>query len=445
MKRLFIWGAGEIGKRLLNHLEKDWDVTFVDSNKKLAGSCFCERAVISIEEYLEKYNEEFILVAHLQENESIQLLKENNIVNYFVHCDLPGEFKEPYVRNSLKKHIIDYLGGRKHYVLYGLGLYSIIIDSWLYKEFGIHPYILIQKNNSKEVIWKVKQKYKGLMLIDNIGQLDIKEVCVCTDNYNALKKEKNLSKYYLIDIFDCTDRIEHYHNIAIRKFRNLYERKRCFIVATGPSLRIEDLNVLKEKKEICISMNNIFYLFNETEWRPDYYVMCDHRGFDLHEGMLDNLPINNVFLSDNSDTFWKHTHKKNIYRYHFHYEYYYNRLPKFSEDFSKKIYIGGTVTYSCMQLAAYMGFKEIYLLGVDFSYGGQKKNEAYTHFYNEKKITSIGFVNLVTLAYQSAKQYADEHGLKIYNATRGGKLEIFERINFDDLFKDNFLVGEKNI
>ena len=98
-----------------------------------------------------------------------------------------------------------------------------------------------------------------------------------------------------------------------------------------------------------------------------------------------------------------------------------------------------------MQLAAYMGFKEIYLLGVDFSYGGQKKNEAYTHFYNEKKITSIGFVNLVTLAYQSAKQYADEHGLKIYNATRGGKLEIFERINFDDLFKDNFLVGEKNI
>ena len=38
-----------------------------------------------------------------------------------------------------------------------------------------------------------------------------------------------------------------------------------------------------------------------------------------------------------------------------------------------------------------------------------------------------------------------KHGLKIYNATRGGKLEIFERINFDDLFKDNFLVGEKNI
>ena len=32
MKRLFIWGAGEIGKRVLEHLGEDWEITFVDSN-----------------------------------------------------------------------------------------------------------------------------------------------------------------------------------------------------------------------------------------------------------------------------------------------------------------------------------------------------------------------------------------------------------------------------
>lgn len=46
----------------------------------------------------------------------------------------------------------------------------------------------------------------------------------------------------------------------------------------------------------------------------------------------------------------------------------------------------------------------------------------------------MGFVDQVTLAYQSAKQYANQHDFKIYNATRGGKLEIFERVDFNDLF-----------
>jgi hypothetical protein len=38
------------------------------------------------------------------------------------------------------------------------------------------------------------------------------------------------------------------------------------------------------------------------------------------------------------------------------------------------------------------------------------------------------------LAYSAAKKFADENGIKIYNATRGGKLEVFERVDFDSLF-----------
>lgn len=434
MKRLFIWGAGEIGKRVLEHLGEDWEITFVDSNKQLVGTFFCEKEVISIEKYLKDYSDEYMLVAHLREAESIQILRENNISNFFTHCDLPGEFKEPYVKDNLKKYIINYLGRRMDYILFGLGIYSIIIDGWIYKEFGVHPYILVQENISQDMIEKIEMKYKGLKLINNIEAEDINEICVCTDNHSNLKKEKYFFEYILTDIFDCTDKIKSYHNLAIQKFCNIHNGKRCFIVATGPSLNIQDLDMLKENKEICISMNSIFYIFDKTAWRPNYYVMSDHRGFELYQGELDNLPIDNVFLSDNSDAFWKQEHKNNIYYHHHHYEYYFNRLPKFSDDFSMRSYTGATVTYNCMQLAAYMGFKEIYLLGVDFSYGGQQKNEAYAHFYQEEKRISVGFVDQVTLAYQSAKQYADEHGLKIYNATRGGKLEIFERVEFDNLF-----------
>ena len=37
------------------------------------------------------------------------------------------------------------------------------------------------------------------------------------------------------------------------------------------------------------------------------------------------------------------------------------------------------------------------------------------------------------LAYIAANEYAKEHGVKILNATRGGKLEAFERVDFDSI------------
>ena len=45
-----------------------------------------------------------------------------------------------------------------------------------------------------------------------------------------------------------------------------------------------------------------------------------------------------------------------------------NTNIKFSDNFAKVAYAGQTVTYLNMQLAYFMGFKNIYLIGVDFDY-----------------------------------------------------------------------------
>lgn len=439
VRELFIWGVGEIGKRILNHLSDNWKITFVDSNQQSVGKCCQGKKVISTEEYLQKYADKFILIAHLHEISSIKVLQNNMIVNFFVHCNLPGEFKEPVIRENLKEFVINSLGNRKNYVLFGLGIYSIIIDEWIYTCFGVHPYILKQEDISQELVCKILQQYEGLQIVDNIQQINgIKEICVCLDNYSEIKESNEFSGYKVTDIFDCTDRITSYHNPKIGRFHNLHKGQRCFIVATGPSLRMDDLNLLKDYKEICISMNSIIYAFNKTEWHPDYYVMSDYRGFDEYKNILNTLPIKVKFLPDNTDTFWNEKHKENIYRYHQHYEYYYNKLPKFSENFAEKSYAGSTVTYTCLQLAVYMGFKEIYLLGVDFT-DGRSTGGKYNHFYEEEEFVAVCHIDHVEAAYKSAKKYAGEHGIKIYNATRGGNLEVFERINFDDIFRRGFL------
>ena len=43
-------------------------------------------------------------------------------------------------------------------------------------------------------------------------------------------------------------------------------------------------------------------------------------------------------------------------------------------------------------------------------------------------------VDLIMKGYICAKRFCDEHGIKIYNATRGGKLEVFPRVDFDEVF-----------
>ncbi len=434
MKRLFIWGAGDIGKRVLSHLSEKWEVIFVDTNKQIGNKIYQKRNIISIEEYIEKYSDQFILIAHLHETESISVLQRNKITNYFIHCELPGDFREPYIGDFLKEYIINYLGIRTDYVLYGLGIYSLIVDDWIFTHAGIHPNIVRQDGFPNKLTEKLMQQYAGLSIIDDIQQLSgIKEICICLDDYSELEKHSVFQEYYITDIFDCTDRIISYHNPEIEKFHNLHEGLRCFIVATGPSLKMEDLNLLKEKKEICISMNSIDCAFDKTDWRPDYYVVSDRRRLDEDRGQIDSLPIKEKFISDNSDIFWKRAHEKNVNRFHQHCEYCFNKKPKFSDDFSKKSYTGTTVTYTCMQLAVYMGFKEIYLLGVDFT-GGDTTDGEYSHFHAEEELVAVCYKDHVWSAYTSAKQYADEHGIKIYNATRGGKLEIFPRIDFDSLF-----------
>ena len=120
-------------------------------------------------------------------------------------------------------------------------------------------------------------------------------------------------------------------------------------------------------------------------------------------------------------------------------------MYKFSADITNQVIEGLTVTYSCIQLAAYMGFSEIYLLGVDHNYsveidsdGNIIKHDDHVKNYFDEAAVSINDINLpkvveMTRAYLSAEKYSRDHGFRIYNATRGGKLEVFERVNFDTI------------
>ncbi len=61
----------------------------------------------------------------------------------------------------------------------------------------------------------------------------------------------------------------------LSSLKDRHKGEKCFIIGNGPSLRAEDLQKLYEKEIISFATNRIFHIFDQTEWRPDYYVSED--------------------------------------------------------------------------------------------------------------------------------------------------------------------------
>jgi hypothetical protein len=96
-----------------------------------------------------------------------------------------------------------------------------------------------------------------------------------------------------------------------------------------------------------------------------------------------------------------------------------------------------------IQLLAYMGIHEIYIIGCDNSYAREIKKDgsiqthnvaSYFKGSNAKDMANAAATWEMNIAYEYARKYADSHNIKIFNATRGGHLEAFERVDFDGLF-----------
>lgn len=231
----------------------------------------------------------------------------------------------------------------------------------------------------------------------------------------------------------------------LMSLRDKYKNERCFIIGNGPSLTPEDLSIIKN--EYSFAANKIFYLFNKTTWRPTFYSCIDTDIFAQIKDTIFSLDTKYIFISLLCNI--PKRINDSIYPIcdinHFNLNKYKTSKPFISENAHYYLSPGYTVTFISIQLAIYMGFKKIYLLGVDHNYSLtykagviNKKHDINNHFKEVPKsdlaISSVYNYDVTTSAYIEAKKYADKNGIKIFNATRGGALDVFERIDFNDLF-----------
>ncbi|WP_431242695.1 hypothetical protein ACQ9BO_23405 [Flavobacterium sp. P21] len=89
----------------------------------------------------------------------------------------------------------------------------------------------------------------------------------------------------------------------------------------------------------------------------------------------------------------------------------------FSSDVSEIVYDGYSIVYSLIQIAVYMGFKEIYLLGVDCSYSVTGKQHIVDSGFTDKQSATVG--ERMIFAHSIAKDYLNNYQVEVKNVTRG--------------------------
>ncbi len=228
----------------------------------------------------------------------------------------------------------------------------------------------------------------------------------------------------------------------LAKYRDLHKGETCFFIGNGPSLRAEDLTAIHQAGYATFAFNRIFHIFDHTEWRPTYYISQDEKMLAGCQEEINKLPLSHKFIPVNLEWYFNiHVNggegfllKSNP-----------DDSLGFSDDIRKSVCWASTVMYTAAQFAAYMGFMTIYLIGVDHHFHISRNingdivvddsvKDYFTDAYNhDRDKLYIPNTDISTKTYCAMKKYGDERHIQIFNATRGGKLEVFPRVDLDML------------
>ncbi|MDR1557363.1 MAG: DUF115 domain-containing protein, partial [Tannerellaceae bacterium] len=222
----------------------------------------------------------------------------------------------------------------------------------------------------------------------------------------------------------------------LKKYYNIHKGLRCFIMANGPGLKKMDLTLLKN--EIIICMNRMYLSCNQNNFTPAYIVVHDKDVQLLQfRDDLEALELPKFFNWNSRKHF---TYKENLTYIRSIYH------PHFSTDLTKGSWGGHSVTYICIQLAYWMGFSEVYLIGKDHNYEqtgtpgklmistGGEKNHFMSSYYKKGMGWRIPDYKGEELAYRMALKAFEKDNRKIYDASIDGKLQIFPKVDYYSLF-----------
>ena len=234
-------------------------------------------------------------------------------------------------------------------------------------------------------------------------------------------------------------------NYELFKLKDTAKEETCLILGNGPSLKNVDNKLLD--KYISFGSNGVF-----LKYIPTYYITISRDFYTNYVAEINNISCKYKFIEKSyneiidSNTIsikcsWPNYGK--FFNYMFQVPLAYSLRP------DKLIYLGGSVLFAQIQLAQWMGFKKIILLGVDHNmvsddkrqYGGVSLSAEETkdiHFSKDYKSSMKSDIMATENAFRIAKYECEKAGIEIFNATPNTKLDVIKKLNLNLLNKDEY-------
>lgn len=251
--------------------------------------------------------------------------------------------------------------------------------------------------------------------------------------------------------------------------KDMYKGQTCFIIGNGPSVRMEDLDRIADSGIVSFGANRILDLGKKTKWSPTFLgcydilfmkgPMASHTPMEYFN-QIESSGVKYACLTKELKKYIPESDKTIFLKVPLVTAFKDWGYP-FSDNAGKYVCDLGNITMFNIQIAYYLGFTTIYLYGIDNTYirylnndgkfivrddmssshtAGLKKDwldesskkvaknafeACWYGGYADKRKNDRGF--------EACRDFAATHGFKILNATRGGALEIFPRVNFDEI------------
>lgn len=233
------------------------------------------------------------------------------------------------------------------------------------------------------------------------------------------------------------------NNYKLNALKDRHKGRRAVIIGNGPSLSVADLDQLKD--EITFASNKIYLAFENTEWRPTYLTVTDTVVAANIDGYLRETNLCKVFghgpfqqLHDTQDIVFGNPPS--------------SVTNPFDWDIISGVSTGHSVLYWDLELAFWMGIREVYAIGLDFSFDVESKPTGEKAMGNDV-LVAAGEVNHFHPDYRpkgeiwtmpqmdeqrkdftfALEKYKSDNGM-IYNASRKTKLDVWPRVSFETVF-----------
>ena len=223
----------------------------------------------------------------------------------------------------------------------------------------------------------------------------------------------------------------------LETWRNKFAGERCFVVGNGPSLRKTDLSKLAG--EFTIGMNRIYLAFDDYQFRSSCLVSVNDLVLEQCHAEMQTQDITK-FISWRARKYFKAGPETLFLDTDY-------TLPEdFNGDATGRLFEGFTVTYVSLQLAYFLGFSKAILIGVDHNFTtkgpantvvtsqGEDPNHFASNYFGKGFRWQLPDLAGSERAYRMARKAFRADGRQILDATVGGKLDIFPKVDYEHLF-----------